>query len=554
MIIQILIGRDAREQIADQDWRNRWIKLFGECPWATSMQSLPFVESWYETYREAYTPVLVTSFNDKNEFSGLFALAIEQKTNRLVAAGDHLCEYGTWLAANNSAGNEFITEALNALEKKFPNAVLQFLYLAAGTPLEWLDENEHWRTRCILKKESRPLFRFDTDLEIQSSLKKKHTRSRLNQMKKLGAVDLEQVTDLTRFEEIFDTAKSFGDLRLSAVHRVEPDRDASKKNFYIQLFKANLLFVSLLKIGEEIASAHFDLQNGDSIMLGLSVLSPFFAKYSPRKVHIALVCLELLKQNIHVFDLTPGGNYKDRFANDSDEVHILTIYFNKRAYYQSDAKRSAAAIAKKVLGLAKINRETLDLRMYESRHKLRLLTSKTAVKKIAGKFAGKKTREMRIYDFDVERIAAISNPHLMNHNCVEDLLKYEPTESWHLTASAFHQLVIERLSEGIHVYTKVEADKLVHCGWLIEKQEKSFIPEVNQHFTMPPGSAVLFDFFTHPQAKGKGLYQSALKQILHDVRNIPNTRQVYIAVAADNFASRHSIEKVGFEYKCSLYG
>jgi RimJ/RimL family protein N-acetyltransferase len=71
---------------------------------------------------------------------------------------------------------------------------------------------------------------------------------------------------------------------------------------------------------------------------------------------------------------------------------------------------------------------------------------------------------------------------------------------------------------------------------------------------MLPGSAALFDFFTHPQARGKGLYQAAMQQMLHDASCIPNTSQVYISVMADNVASRHAIEKIGFKYKCSLYG
>ncbi|MGI8470495.1 MAG: GNAT family N-acetyltransferase [Pyrinomonadaceae bacterium] len=499
---------------------------------------------------------MVAVHNAENELVGLLALAVETNTKRLVVAGDSLCEYGTWLAADNDSGNQFIVAALDALEKKFPNAALRFLYLAAGTPLDWLDENKRWFDKCDLKKESRPLLRFDDDAELQASLKKKHSRSRLNQIKKRGAIELERVTDLNRFEAIFDTVKNFGDLRLSAVHRVAPDDDVHKKKFYLELFKANLLFVTLLKIGEEIASAHFDLQNRDSFMLGLTALSPFFAKYSPRKFHITLLCLELLKQNVHLFDLTPGGNYKDRHANGADEVHVLTIYFSKPAHRQSAAKRQTRAIARKVLSAAKIDRETIAERIYEARHKLKFLTAKTVIKKLNARIGGAKKipREMRIYAFDVEKISGIPNPNLMNRNRIEDLLKYEPTESWHLSASAFHRLATERLSEGIHIYTKVEAGKLAHYGWMIERQEKSFISEVNQHFTMPPDSAVLFDFFTHPQARGRGFYQAALRQILHDASRIPNTRQIYIAVAADNAASRHVIEKVGFEYKCSLRG
>lgn len=204
----------------------------------------------------------------------------------------------------------------------------------------------------------------------------------------------------------------------------------------------------------------------------------------------------------------------------------------------------------------KINRENLGERLYNTRHKLKFTSTGNVIPKLAAKAhtLTKKKREMRVYTFDAEKIASVPNPNLMNRNCLEDLLKYEPTESWHLTASAFHRLSINRLSEGSQVYTRVEAGKLAHYGWLVEREEKSFIPEINQYFTLPPDSAVLFDFFTHPQARGKGFYQSSMRQMLHDAARAPNLRQVYISVLADNLASHLAIEKIGFEYNCSLYG
>jgi RimJ/RimL family protein N-acetyltransferase len=64
---------------------------------------------------------------------------------------------------------------------------------------------------------------------------------------------------------------------------------------------------------------------------------------------------------------------------------------------------------------------------------------------------------------------------------------------------------------------------------------------------------VLYDFFTHPRMRGRGLYQQALYQILHDAVETPGIKKVYIMVLADNAPSRHVIEKVGFTYECSLF-
>ncbi len=550
--VKILSGQNACEQLADVDFRNQWTDLHERCPWATSMQSLAFVSFWYDFYCSQYEPVLVTARDSENKLVGLLPLAVEQSSGRLVVAGDYLCEYGTWIAASAADGNRFITKSLSALREQFPNTVLQFLYLAADTPLGWLNENDELSRRCILQKVSRPLLRLDDASQLQAVLDKKKNRTRLKQMGRAGAIEFARVTEADEFEAILDTAKTFSDLRLSAVHRVAPKSDPNKKSFYLELFKANLLHVTLLKVGEKIASAHFNTYNRDEVLLGLTAMSPFFAKHSPSKFHITMLGLELAKSGVKTCDLTPGGTYKDAHANSADEVHILTVYFNRTARRRFALKRQLAAATKKVMELAKINWGNLDERLYDARHNLKFTGARDIIPVLAAKTLNGKKREMRIYSFDAGKIASVPNPNLMNQDCLEDLLKYEPTDARHLTASAFHRLAIERLSEGNHVYTQVEAGKLAHCGWLIEKQEKTFISEINQYLTLPPDSALLFDFFTHPQAKEKDFLQSSVCQMLHDANRIPNLREVYVSVSAEEDASRNAVETIGFEYKYSL--
>lgn len=555
-VIKIFSGQEVRALLADADFRRQWTDLHERCSWATSMQSLPFVAAWYDFYETQYKPVLAAARDAENKLVGLLPLAVESSTARLVVAGDYLCEYGTWLAADAAGGDRFITKSLSALGEEFPNSVLQFLFLAADTPLGWIEENDYWKRRCVLRKVRRPLLRLEDGGELQAVLDKKKNRTRLKQMGRAGAIEFARVTDADEFEAIFDEVKTFGDLRLSAVHRVAPKSDPHKKKFYVELFKANLLHVTLLKVGGRIASAHFNTYNRDQVLLGVTALSPFFAKHSPSKFHITMLGLELVKSGVKTCDLTPGGAYKDGHANSHDEVHVLTVYFNRASRRKFAAKQQLAAATKKVLELSKIDRENLDERLDDVRHKLKFTNTGNIIPKLAAKaqIIHRKKREMRIYTFDAGKIASVPNPNLMNQDCLEDLLKYEPTESWHLTPSVFHRLSFDRLSEGNHVYTRVEAGKLAHYGWLIERQEKSFISEVNQYFTLPPGSAVLFDFFTHPQARGKGLYQAAMSQMLHDAVRIPDLQKIYISVLADNGASRHAIEKIGFQYDCSLYG
>ena len=69
-----------------------------------------------------------------------------------------------------------------------------------------------------------------------------------------------------------------------------------------------------------------------------------------------------------------------------------------------------------------------------------------------------------------------------------------------------------------------------------------------------PGTANLYDFYTHPEARGRGYYAQALRQIVAESARRPAVRQIVISVLHDNAPSRAVIEKVGFLHHESLSG
>ena len=92
----------------------------------------------------------------------------------------------------------------------------------------------------------------------------------------------------------------------------------------------------------------------------------------------------------------------------------------------------------------------------------------------------------------------------------------------------------------------------LHYAWLIERQIRGEDGWVDQVYFPPPDTAVLFDHFTHPLARGRGLYYQALCRLLHDARDVAGARQAYVTVFGRNEPSRHVIEKVGFQHEGSL--
>ena len=162
-------------------------------------------------------------------------------------------------------------------------------------------------------------------------------------------------------------------------------------------------------------------------------------------------------------------------------------------------------------------------------------------------------RELRVYGYSLEDCPSLPRPVIFQRNCFDDLQYYERTDKYQPSPDVYRQMALERKTQGFHLYTFVQERRLLHYGWLIERQTRGEDDWVQQAYFPPPDTSVLFDHFTHPSARGKGLYFQALCRLLHDARDLAGARQAYVTVFGSNAPSRHVIEKVGFHHEGSLY-
>lgn len=554
MIVKIDVLRLLPELISG-DLKEQWAALYATCPWATALQSWQFVGTWYEVYRSQFAPLVVVGRDVTGRVVGILPLAISADTNRLVIAGSHQAEYHAWLATSD-AGDAFIVAALNALQSSFPDQELRFLFLAHNAPTGWLETSGEWRSRCELRPQSRALMRVGDGSSFTHSLRKKSNKSRLKRLERAGEVRFERLTDRAALAAVFDEIISYGTLRIAAVHNEPVTRDPLKKEFYLAMMDApGLVHATALRVGDHIAAAHVGLYSRDTVLLGIITHSPFFAEHSPGKLLLLMLGAELAEQGVPIFDLTPGGEYKERFATHHDEVHVLTVFFNRRRYLRYKAERQVISAGKQILESVGMSRA----RAFGLFAAARDGWQRTPMASVPGKLAGRvrrlvrHTAEFRVYEMDAERIADLPRPSAMKRDDIDDILAYQPAEAWQLVVGAFMREALARLQEGCHIYTHVRDGKLLHYGWLIERQEKSTLTEVGQDYYPPPDAALLFDYYSRPEARGKGLYRASLCQMLHDAALIPGTRRVLIAVLADNGPSRHTIEKIGFSYLYSFF-
>lgn len=544
--IEHVTGDAARALLVDPIFRQRWAALYQGCPWATPFQSPEYAITWYESYGERVDPVLLTGTAD-GTLVGLLALAVTADTSQLLPAGGHQAEYQGWLALE-PFGNAFPLAAIRACQKTIAGSPLTFQYLPPDAPLEWL---QRWP---LHEKESfdRPEMQINA-AAAEEALGKRRYRTRLTKLGKLGDFRFERLETVEALAAVFDQIEALYDLRqggigASLAFAVDP----LKRLFHLNLMRhRGLLHATVLRIDRTLLGAHLGLSGRGILHLGTLAHSPLYAKDSPGRLHVMLLAKLLADEGYTTLDLTPGNDpWKEPFATGHQHVVKLTVWGDRVAFARHKAMTRLADAAR--WSLRKVGSSPSGVRGYLGAAQGRGIGGLSrAVAGRARKWMSFE-KELRIYSFAADRVAAPQDPKDFNRDALGDLLQFEEAVDQRSKAS-FLSDALARLEQGQHVYTTVDTGRLVHFGWLVERQETSFLSEVNQTFTLPPASAVLYDFYTHPSARGRGLYQAAMRQMLRDAVSVPGTEHVFIFVLADNLASRHAIEKVGFQYQGSLF-
>ena len=279
------------------------------CPWCTSYQSPAFAGPWYRVYAEKFEPLILIARRDTSLLCGILCLAVSADDGAVVAAGANQAEYQSWVS-DAECGNEFALAAVLAIRREFPSSLLEFRYLPPAAPLDWLRDSR-LRSRFVLSKKSRPLLQFP---KMTNSLFKANNRKRLKGLKKLGEMEFRRLTSPEELAAILDEFMDFYDLRLGAMHGMEPfARDPLKKSFQLELMKEpGLLHVTVLMAGNLLASTQLNVCDRKQLHLNLIGYNPMLAKHSPGKFHIHMLSQMLIAQGCQELDLTPGGDpYKE---------------------------------------------------------------------------------------------------------------------------------------------------------------------------------------------------------------------------------------------------
>lgn len=548
MTVVIKTGDDALRQVSAPGFGEAWESLYLQCPWAAPAQSLEFVTIWYEIYRERFSPVLVSESSRDGMLIGALPLAVSRDNGRLVVAGAHEGEYNAWISLPTDDG-AFITKALLAFRQEFPRQTLVFKYLPPESPLDFLAHNNTLKRYCEVGRYRDPLLVLD-ERHLTESLRKKSNKSRIKRLRALGEVTFERVMKTPEAKPLMAEIATQYDLRQGGMHGWLPFQDDPyKKLFYEALLeKDNLLHFTVLKVGSSVLSAHLGLidKRKRRVQLGVFSHSVSHARHSPGKLHILMLGMRLLKDGISVLDLTPpGGDYKERFASTHDEVFMLTMYGSRKQFWSAGITKAAVASGRTALDVLGIPRSTVRATV----EKARRIFGFGVVGNLKSFWFHRRPERLYRYEFVPNQLGDATT--VVSRDRLGDLLAFEPKQTWSTDRQGFLANACKRLEKGHHCYTYIDHGSLVYCGWLLDRYEVALLSDMSPRFQIPEGSALLVGCNINRQAREIGLFESCVKQMLHDAGLVLGTRYAYVSVLADDVPAWRTIEKLGFVYQAS---
>ena len=544
----LLHGPAATALLRDDRFLSQWGALLARCPHATAYQSPGFLCAWYAAYASQWQPVIALARDGAGELDGLWLLAYDSAARNLAHAGTHQAEYQTWLAAPG-ADAAFIEAAWSQLKRELEFATLSFKFLPRQGLAETLSNIDGMRHCIHVRSHRRPLLTLDADA-VKASFAKKSNKSRVNRLKRLGTVAFRKVTDPIELDRIFDTLIGYYDFRQGAVNSSVPfQEDPYKRDFHRELLRNGTsgAYITVTFLDEEPIAAFWGADSGDTVHLGMLFYSPFLAEHSPGKLHIMDLSLQLLRDGKSALDLTPGGDaWKDRFANDHDIVLEVTVHVSAMNRKLAAGKETVLRWGRRCVTSAGLSPAQLK----SLAAKLPRVRISSVLRKLTGWINA--DREFRVYRAN-RALAGTQRQQdtRVQRNALPDLLAFQPGESWQ-SRDGFLSSALSRLEHGTVAYTVAMDNRLAHVGWLAHGTT-SYMTEVGQSITFPPGSVAFFDFYSHPDFRGRGLYRTTIRHMLGEAFADDAVEYAYISVLADNGPSRHVIETLGFEYQGSFH-
>lgn len=100
-----------------------------------------------------------------------------------------------------------------------------------------------------------------------------------------------------------------------------------------------------------------------------------------------------------------------------------------------------------------------------------------------------------------------------------------------------------RLSPWTRCYVVDDGTRFLHASWVTTS--RAWTSEIKDYISPPVGDSYVYESFTRPETRGRGIYPFALFSICAQMAE-QGVGRVWVGVEADNAASIRAITKAGF--------
>jgi len=484
----IFQNEKSTELLLNTSFLDAWDKLYQNCPWSTVFQSKEFVISWYECF-EKYPKVIVTDW-DGQRMTGLLTLTINK--NRLIAAGLDLAEYQAWLSLPNFS-NDFLKKALYAINKNFTKQTLYLKYLTSKVPLNHFTSNGQFFNQIFLREYVHPLM--ETNVEVlESELKKKNKKEKINRLKRLGTLEFFEVKQKDHFHALIDEMSLQSDFRKGAFYNKtffhdEPERKA----FLLKLFDLGLLHVSALSVDGKLIASNAGIMGPDIVHLqGINSHSPFYSKYSPGILQFLMLGIALKNSGFKYFDLTPGGadGYKSALATETSLAYEFWFTSKGKIAKRKKVEQIKNWLKTRLKNKSLWGEDLSNLNMAGIRMKLKFRATlqrlKYPVKLEYVHFLESESIHVPL-QAKLDEYAYLENladKFVLRENDIPDLFLFNEKTSLFSRMDIFADCII-RLEYGQTMFTLVKGNDLIAVCWFIPISAKASKTE-SKESTRPP--------------------------------------------------------------------
>jgi len=447
--IQLLVSDAALRWLAVAENRQAWRKLAEDCPWSTVFQTPEFFEIWHRHYGSLWSPVLVVGYRGPT-LAAVMPLAT--RNSLVTGTGAHQADYHGWVGLESDA-DDFIAGALGAIMRSMPGKSVRLRYLPPDLPVEILFRLRERNKRVMLRHQRSDEFALDRKA-IESSLKKKGNASKLNRLKRAGALDIRSLAGddlLVHWRQV----TAWYDFRQGAINGVCPFLDDPKKSaFHVDWLRSapQLLHATLLMVDDEPCSALLLAKSKHEAHLAISAHAPALARNSPMKFHLYQVGLALADAGLRAIDLTPGGDaWKARFSTRKRDVWELVAHSTLADAARASFARTTQQTARQVmtaLGLSPRN----------------LRTAWRTVNKMSRRSAGSRGDET-LYRLERNSFRRLASPLEVRGNDLEFLTRHG-AELAGVSRQAFLRMALERIESGERCYTVTGNGDPTCLAWL----------------------------------------------------------------------------------------